>query len=232
MKLKEIITKEQIKKIISEYLVDSKINESILELKIKTLNTHEFLERKTESIFSEIIYDFQNNKILNAHNILKEWNKVYLELLLSEDDDLGELAIDLNKYYANYKNIEFILRNTSFFPYLVMLLIPKDEYKSLKFYNLLDFQELEFDITKKSEIYKDTKTISVDGKIPTTFDFVTLKKQIRKLLGITPDKLFEMKVFLKGRLQYTKDILKEGELEIKLITNGYIERVYKLEIEE
>lgn len=231
MKLIEIMGENE-NEIISEYLIDFKINETSLQLNIENIKTTEFIEKKIEDIFSEIVYDFQEDKILNANNIFERWDKTYTEFLLGKDSDLNELAVDLNKYYANQENIEFILRNANFFPYLIMLLTPKEEYKDLKFYTLLKFEELEFDITKKVESYKETKTIVVEGIIPSTFNFIALKKQVRDLLEITPDKLFEMNITFNGELSYVEDILKKGKLEIKLTTNGFIERYYKLEIGE
>lgn len=218
--------------IIFEYLFDSKINETILHLNIQNIITTEFIEKNIEKIFSEIVYDFEKDKILNGNNICEQWDKIYTEFLLGRDSDLNELAVDLNKYYANQENIEFILKNASFFPYLIMLLTPQKEYKSLKFYNLLKFEELEFDITKKVESHKETKNIIIEGTIPSTFNFIALKKQIRDLLEITPDKLFEMNIIFNGELSYIEDVLKKGKLEIKLTTNGFIERCYRLEIGE
>ena len=143
MKLIETVSNSaiegKINKIISEYLFSSQISESILRLKFENIKTTEFIEKNIEKIFSEIIYDFEKNKILNGNNIYEEWEKIYTEFLLGRDSDLNELAVDLNKYYANQENIEFILRNASFFPYLIMLLTPQEEYKNLKFYNLLKF---------------------------------------------------------------------------------------------
>lgn len=236
MRLREIITNniigEKKTEIISEYLFTSNINEAILELNFEIIKTSEFIEKNIEYVFSEIIYDFQKDKILNTNNIFEKWDKIYTEFLLGKDSDLSELAVDLNKYYANSENIEFILRNASFFPYLIILLTPKEEYKCFKFYNLLKFKELEFDITKKFNIYKEIKNVIIEGTIASTFNFIALKKEVRDSLGITPDKLFEMNIFLTGKLNYINNIFKEGELEIRLTTNGYIERCYKLEIGE
>ncbi|MGL5153141.1 MAG: hypothetical protein ACRC7N_21480 [Clostridium sp.] len=217
---------------ISEYFIDSKITETILELNIKIIKTTEFIEKKIEEIFCEIVYDFEKDKILNGNNIHEKWDKIYTEFLLEKDSDLNELAVNLNKFYANQENIEFILRNASFFPFLIMLLDPKEEHKNLKFYNLLRFEELEFDITKKIESYKEVKNIIIEGTIPSTFNFMASKKQVRDLLKITLDKIFEMNITFIGNLNYIDDILKTGFLEIKLTTNGYIERYYKLEIGE
>lgn len=231
MKLIEIMGENE-NEIISEYFIDFKINETTLQLNIENIKITEFIEKRIEDIFSEIVYDFQEDKILNTNNIFEKWDKTYTEFLLGKDSDLNELAVDLNKYYANQENIEFILRNANFFPYLIMLLTPKEEYKDLKFYNLLKFEELEFDITKKVESYKETKSVAIEGTIPTTFNLIALKKQIRDLLKITPDKLFEMNITFMGELNYIDNVLKRGKLEIKLTTNGYIERYYKLEIGE
>ncbi|MGL5582612.1 MAG: hypothetical protein ACRDCE_16815 [Cetobacterium sp.] len=217
---------------ISEYFIDSKITETILELNIKIIKTTEFIEKKIEEIFCEIVYDFEKDKILNGNNIHEKWDKIYTEFLLEKDSDLNELAVNLNKFYANQENIEFILRNASFFPFLIMLLDPKEEHKNLKFYNLLRFEEFEFDITKKIESYKEVKNIIIEGIIPSTFNFMASKKQVRDLLKITLDKIFEMNITFIGNLNYIDDILKTGFLEIKLTTNGYIERYYKLEIGE
>lgn len=217
---------------ISEYFIDSKITETILELNIKIIKTTEFIEKKIEEIFCEIVYDFEKDKILNGNNIHEKWDKIYTEFLLEKDSDLNELAVNLNKFYANQENIEFILRNASFFPFLIMLLDPKEEHKNLKFYNLLRFEELEFDITKKIESYKEVKNIIIEGTIPSTFNFMASKKQVRDLLKITLDKIFEMNITFIGNFNYIDDILKTGFLEIKLTTNGYIERYYKLEIGE
>lgn len=231
MKLIELAT-DNSNTTISEYFIDSKINETTLQLNIKNLKTTEFIEKNIEKIFSKIIYDFEKDKILNGNNIHEEWEKIYTEFLLGRDSDLNELAVDLNKYYANQENIEFILRNANFFPYLIMLLTPQEEYKNLKFYNLLKFEELVFDITKKVENYREIKNIIIEGTIPSTFNFIALKKQVRDLLEITPDKLFEMNITFNEELNYIEDILKKGKLEIKLTTNGFIERTYKLEIGE
>lgn len=231
MKLIEIMGENE-NEIISEYLIDFKINETSLQLNIENIKTTEFIEKRIEDIFSEIVYDFQEDKILNTNNIFERWDKTYTEFLLGKDSDLNELAVDLNKYYANQENIEFILRNANFFPYLIMLLTPKEEYKDLKFYNLLKFEELEFDITKKVESYRETRNIMIEGVIPSTFSFIALKKQIRDLLKVTPDKLFEMNITFMGELNYIDNILRKGKLEIKLTTNGFIERYYKLEIGE
>lgn len=230
--ISESISRSKNTEIRSEYLLTSKLTSSILELQIENVKTTEFIEKSIEEVFYEIIYDFQEDKILNVDNILKKWNKTYTDFLLGNDSDLTNLVVDLNKYYANEKNIEFILKNASFFPYLIMLLTPQKEYKSLKFYNLLKFEEIEFDITKKVESYKETKNIIIEGRIPSTFNFIVLKKQIRDLLEITPDKLFEMNITFNGELSYIGDILKKGKLEIKLTTNGFIERYYKLDIGE
>ncbi|MGL5245043.1 MAG: hypothetical protein ACRC7R_07730, partial [Sarcina sp.] len=54
---------------ISEYFIDSKITETILELNIKIIKTTEFIEKKIEEIFCEIVYDFEKDKILNGNNI-------------------------------------------------------------------------------------------------------------------------------------------------------------------
>ena len=231
MKLIEIMGENE-NEIISEYLIDFKINETSLQLNIENIKTTEFIEKRIEDIFSEIVYDFQEDKILNTNNIFEKWDKTYTEFLLGNDSDLNELAVDLNKYYANQENIEFILRNANFFPYLIMLLTPKEEYKDLKFYNLLKFEELEFDITKKVESYRETRNIMIEGVIPSTFNFIALKKQIRDLLKVTPGKLFEMNITFMGELNYIDNILRKGNLEIKLTTNGFIERYYKLEIGE
>ncbi|MGL5934020.1 MAG: hypothetical protein ACRCZI_00190 [Cetobacterium sp.] len=236
MRLTEIIAEKTVKnknpEIISEYLFSSKINEPILELEFESVKTTEFIENKIEDIFSKIVYDFQEDKILNGNSIYEKWDEIYTQFLLGKDSDLNELAVDLNKYYSNIENIEFILKNASFFPYLIMLLTPKEEYKNLKFYNLLNFEELQFNITKRIESYKEIKNIIIEGTIPSTFDFITLKKQTRDLLGITPDKIFEMNITLIGELNYVGDLLKKGKLEIKLTINGFIERYYKLEIGE
>lgn len=231
MKLIEVIGENETE-IVSEYFINLKINETTLQLNIENTKTTEFIEKRIEDIFSEIVYDFQEDKILNTNNIFEKWDKTYTEFLLGKDSDLNELAVDLNKYYANQENIEFILRNANFFPYLIMLLTPKEEHKDLKFYNLLKFEELEFDITKKIESYKETRNIMIEGVIPSTFNFIALKKQIRDLLKVTPDKLFEMNITFMGELSYIDNILRKGNLEIKLTTNGFIERYYKLEIGE
>ncbi|MGL5202116.1 MAG: hypothetical protein ACRDB9_04740 [Cetobacterium sp.] len=233
MKLKEVEIKAHKDKKIENILnYDFEYNLDGNKLSIKYNKKEEVLYREIENVFSEVDYDLDNDKVINLDKILKKWEKVYTKFLLCDNSELNDTAVELNKYYRVKENIEFILNNSLFFPYLKLMLNPKENFKENNFYNLLGFEELQFNISKKMEIYKDIKTIQIEGIIPSTFNFVALKKEVRDTLGITPDKLFEMNITLFGKVIYEKDILKEGELEIRLSTNDYIEKVYRLEIKE
>lgn len=206
------------------------LDNEILEIEYSKIEKGMYSE--IEDIFSEIVYDLKSNKIINIDKILEKWDQIYTKFLLCNNSELNEIVVDLNKYYRSEKNLEYILNNSLFLPYLKVLLSSKENFKEIIFYNLLDFEELQFNVSKEIESYKDIKTINIKGEIPSTFNFVALKKEVRDSLGITPDKLFEMKITLIGKILYEKELLKEGELEIKLSTNDYIEKLYRLEIKE
>lgn len=226
MKKSEEVKSESILNYDFKYNLDNEI------LEIEYTKIEEGMYSEIEGIFSEIVYDLKSNKIINIDEILGKWDKIYTKFLLCNNSELNEIVVDLNKYYRSEKNLEYILNNSLFLPYLKILLSPKENFKEITFYNLLDFEELQFNISKEMESYKDIKTINIKGEIPSTFNFVALKKEIRDSLGITPDKLFEMNITLFGKMIYEKDVLKKGELEIRLSTNNYIEKIYKLEIAE
>lgn len=233
MKLKETEIKAHKERKIENILnYDFEYNLNCNRLLIKYNKKEEMLYPEIENIFSEVDYDLEKDKIMNLDEILKKWEKVYTKFLLCDNSELNDIAVELNKYYRVKENIEFILNNSSFFPYLKLILNPKENFKGNFFYNLLGFEEIEFNILKKIETYKDIKTVQIEGVIPSTFNFVALKKEVRDILGITPNKLFEMNITLFGKVTYEKDILKEGKLEIRLSTNDYIEKIYKLEIKE
>ncbi|MEG0234727.1 MAG: hypothetical protein RR523_00795 [Cetobacterium sp.] len=233
MKLREIEIKAHKERKIENILnYDFEYNLNCNRLLIKYNKKEDGLYPEIENIFSEIDYDLENDKVTNLDEILKKWEKVYTKFLLCNNSELNDIAVELNKYYRVKENIEFILNNSSFFPYLKLMLNLKEIFKEKFFYNLLDFEEIQFNISKKIDIYKDIKTIQIEGVIPSTFNFIALKKEVRETLGITPDKLFEMNITLFGKVIYKEDMLKEGELEIKLSTNDYIEKIYRLEIKE
>lgn len=233
MKLREIEIKTHKERKIENILnYDFEYNLNCNRLSIKYNKKEEGLYPEIESMFSEVDYDLENDKVMNLDEILKKWEKIYTKFLLCDNSELNDIAVELNKYYKVKENIEFILNNSSFFPYLKLMLNPKENFKENYFYNLLDFEEIQFNISKKIDIYKDIKTIQIEGVIPATFNFIALKKEVRDILGITPNKLFKMNITLIGKVTYEKDILKEGQLEIRLSTNDYIEKIYKLEIKE
>lgn len=232
MKLREIEIKKYINndtKDILNYDFEYQIDNNILT--ISYFKNEKMIYPEVEEIFFKVIYDLLTDKVLNTDEILNKWEKVYTKYLLCSDRELNEIAVELNKYYKVKENLEFIVNNCLFLPYLKCILNTSENFKEIIFYNLLGFEELQFNISKDTEIYKDLKTINIIGEIPSTFNFVGLKKEMRDTLGITPDKLFEMKITMFGKILYEKDVLKEGYLEIKLSTNNYIEKIYRLEIE-
>ncbi|MBC2857069.1 hypothetical protein H3N56_11560 [Cetobacterium sp. 2A] len=231
MRLREYETKKsgeaKLENIIN-YDFKYRLNAEILEVEYSKIEKGIYPE--IEEVFSKIGYDLNNNKITNIDEILGKWEQVYTKFLLCNNSELNDIVVNLNKYYRSEDNLEYILNNSLFLPYLKCLLNSKDNLKEIIFYNLLDFEELQFNISKDVEEYKDVRIVNVKGEIPSTFNFVALKKEMRDTLQIAPDKLFEMKITLLGKMMYEKEILREGNLEIRLSTNDYIEKLYKLEI--
>lgn len=118
-------------------------------MSIKYSKKEEGLYPKIENIFSEVDYDLENDKIINLDEIFKKWEEIYTNFLLCNNSELNDIAVELNKYYRVKENIEFILNNSLFFPYLKLMLNPKENFKNSFFYNLLDFDEIQFNILKK-----------------------------------------------------------------------------------
>lgn len=118
-------------------------------MSIKYSKKEEGLYPKIENIFSEVDYDLENDKIINLDEIFKKWEEIYTNFLLCNNSELNDIAVELNKYYRVKENIEFILNNSLFFPYLKLMLNPKENFKNSSFYNLLDFDEIQFNILKK-----------------------------------------------------------------------------------
>lgn len=232
MKLQECEIKKynEIEEInILNYNFEQNVINDILEINFSKIEKTIYPE--IENIFSKIIYDLKNDTVINANEIFNNWDQIYTKYLLCNNNELNNIAVDLNKYYKHTKNLEFIANNGSFFPYLKLLLNPKEVFSNIIFYNILGFDELKFNVIKYTNTDKDTKNIEIKGEIPSTFNFIALKKEVRDSLGISPDKLFQMKISLSGNIFYEKNILKKGHLEIKLSTNNYIEKKYKLQID-
>lgn len=233
-----IIIEKEIKKVnenvrerLEKYKFNYKrIDEDIYEFDYMKMT--KTLYPEIENVFSEIKYNIKENKVINLDEVQNKWNEVYEKYLFATDEEMCELVVDLNRYYSLKENLEFLINNFAFFPFFKLIFGKEREYKEFKFYNVLDIDDIDFDITKKVDSEKDKKTIKISGKPNVKVDLIDIKKELRETLSITPDKILNLEIFLEGEGVIFEEKIEKFEIGIYLKTNGYIDKTYKIEIIE
>lgn len=192
----------------------------------------ETLYPEIEIVFSKIKYDMGENKVTNLEEILENWSELYNKYLFSDNRAMCELVIDLNRYYSLKENIDFLINNFAFFPFFKLIFSEEKEFKEFKFYNILDINEIEFDINKRVTDEKEKRIIKIEGKPNTKVNLVDIKKELREALDITPDKILKLEIYIEGEGVLIGDKIENFDIGVYLKTNGYIDKIYKIEIGE
>lgn len=188
--------------------------DEILKLNIRSEEEDDY--KNLDSPFYNVEIDLENLELKNCKDIIAKWDMKYKENIMYGNMEDSELAVSLDPYFREKKSLEFIIINYLYIPFILILFRKEKEIKKIKFYDILNIKELEFDITKNIKEEKERKEETITGKISSNFDFVEIKSKLREELDIKPSELFNPEITFEGEAEYFGKEIKSFKYEVRI----------------
>lgn len=188
------------------------------------------------NVFKEIEIDKKSGGIANIDFLMNRWLKLKKDIVFNTDEEmLIHFMIELSRYYEDREYLEFVLKNFSVIPFLLLInlndLAKNDKVeKKLRVFNIFSQKEFLYRVKLKYEENNGEKVIEFSGNEDSAFDMVSFRKKMREDLGLGADKAFSANVSVEGKYIFDKS-LKSFTVTMKTTGGKYLDKEYIILLE-